>query len=118
MRRRIKRGQHRARLCRAGKGLGRHRNWQSCLRTEISGGGGGGGGRASAVVCAPRASRGLAGGGSPYVSTLVLASRDEGHLGTCGCAGTKGAPGVEKPFHVRQALEARERKAGRGHSKD
>lgn len=54
----------------------------------------------------------------PYVSTLVLASRDEGHLGTCGCAGTKGAPGVEKPFHVRQAPEARERKAGGGHRKD
>lgn len=66
-----------------------------------------GGGRASTVVRALRASR-----------VLAVASRDEGHLGPGGCAGTKDVPGMEKPFHVRQAPETMERKAGRGHRKD
>lgn len=81
-----------------------------------------GGGRASTVVCALRASKVLAVAVEltmpPCVSTLVLASRDEGHLGPCGCGGTKDIPSMEKPFHVRRAPEAMERKAGKGHRKD
>lgn len=117
--RRIKKGEHKARLCRAGKRLSCHRSWQSCLRAEIPGCGGG---RASTVVCAPRVSRVLVVAVEltvpQGVSTLVLASRDKGHLGSCGCAGTKDIPGMEKPFQMRQASEAMERKAGRGHRKD
>lgn len=89
------------------------------MRTEIPGWGGG---RTSTVACAPRASRVLAVAAELTVpqcaSMLVLASRGEGYLGPHGCAGTKDVPGMEKPFHVRQAPEAMERKAGRGHRKD
>lgn len=70
------------------------------------------------MLCALRASRVLAVAVElttpQYASTLVLASRDKGHLGPCGSAGTRDVPGMEKPFHVRQAPETMEKKAGRG----
>lgn len=83
-----------------------------CMRTEIPGCGGG---RASTVLCAPRAPGVLLVTAEltmpQRVSTLVLASRDEGHLGSRGCAGTKDVPSVEKPFQ-RQAPEAMEGRQG------